>query len=96
MCEILIKMSDNAEEDPRRDWRDGDVLCVREDGFVWGTEEVPPFAEVVQLIGVDPASIQQCVGEWKNSDGTRYRMSLWQWDRERRVLVRKSDGLVVK
>jgi hypothetical protein len=92
MSEILIKLSDDVSKDPIGSWRTGDIFTAREDGFKWGTEEVPPIFLVVKLPGIPLSQLQPMLVGWNNVDGDIYRQRLWMWDGEK--FVRKSDGII--
>ena len=61
MARLLIRGLDNHHPDPVLDLREmfkaGDVICVAEDGHVWGAKEQPPAFQQVDLPG--PASDYQ-------------------------------------
>jgi hypothetical protein len=94
VAEILIKLQDSFDvEDPRTAWRTGDIFAVREDGFQWGTSEVPPLFEILKFPGVPLTyEMRQLCASWVGSDGEQYRVSLWRWNHEAQAFERKSDG----
>lgn len=59
MSELLVRLVDKVNDDPRLDaacTKAGDVIVVAEDGHDWGKKEGPPMYRVVRVPAVAPVA----------------------------------------
>lgn len=78
MAEALVRVVDKTNADSaaldRLCFKAGDVLHVAPDGWAWGTDELTnPDWRVVQLPGVDPASLADMVDPERDAQGNVLR-----------------------
>jgi hypothetical protein len=101
MAELLIKAIDATNPDPGKDatgcYKRGDIICVRPDGFQWGSEERRAPANggravIVKIPGVTPAQIRNFIrNRWATDvDGEDIDQALGQL-RRRRIRIDVAD-----
>jgi len=110
MAEILIVRNNRVNPgtlDPAGLWKDGDVVVVNDDGYVWGREELNPDKfEIIKRPGVSVLALKDSLlgkrdlRRVTHLDGDEdYELrsrSLYRYDRTRHLFEnkRKSDDRI--